>query len=433
MSDEVFTNKITADVSQFEIKLESAQKEMQAFEKALKLVESVKLKDPLSPNYNAQLELANRNLAKTKQELLAAGEAAQKTKTHISGLQSAMSALSAVGIGKMLLDFAKKAQEASVWDTKLNAVLESTKGVSGMTKQSLDGLTKSLHESTGMSSNAIKEAEHMLLTFTNIGKDVFPKATESVLNLATAMGSDTKSAAIQLGKALNDPEKGITALHRVGVSFSAQQKEQIANFQKLGKTAEAQKVILAELDTEFGGLANAVGKNRNPMERMHELMENLEKSLGKVVLQIIDYLNPAFEAFKSVITALMDSPFGKSALIITGIIAALVLIGITIYASVIPAVTSAIASFIAMWEALGGPVAWVITAIVAVGAGIYLLYTNCEWFRKGVQAVWEYIQMAWNEIYAATSILVESIVNYFTTLYNVAIAIFGGWRLWISH
>lgn len=74
----------------------------------------------------------------------------------------------------------------------------------------------------------------MLLTFTNIGGEVFPKATETLLDMATAMsGGMTPGAealtsqAIQLGKALNDPINGITALTRVGVTFTEGQKNMI--------------------------------------------------------------------------------------------------------------------------------------------------------------------------------------------------------------
>lgn len=56
----------------------------------------------------------------------------------------------------------------------------------------------------------------MLLTFTRIGKDVFPKAVGPILNVSTAMGTDLNSAALQVGKALNDPAKGINALSRAG-------------------------------------------------------------------------------------------------------------------------------------------------------------------------------------------------------------------------
>lgn len=99
----------------------------------------------------------------------------------------------------------------------------------------------------------------MLLTFTNIGKDVFPNATAMTLDMATAMNGglapsaeQLSNQAIQLGKALNDPIMGMGALRKVGVAFTEAQKEQITTLQQSGDIMGAQKIILAELATEFG-------------------------------------------------------------------------------------------------------------------------------------------------------------------------------------
>lgn len=99
----------------------------------------------------------------------------------------------------------------------------------------------------------------MLLTFTNIGKDVFPDATSTMLDMATAMNGgltpsaeQLKGTSIQLGKALNDPISGISALSKVGVTFTEQQKKQIEAMVQAGDAAGAQKLILAELGREFG-------------------------------------------------------------------------------------------------------------------------------------------------------------------------------------
>src|SRR6185503_5795133 len=103
----------------------------------------------------------------------------------------------------------------------------------------------------------IQGGENLLLTFTNIGEDVFPSAVKAMNDMAVAMAEgdvsavDLKGSAIQLGKALNDPVKGITALTRVGVTFSDQQKKQIKDFVEQGRVADAQRVILAELEKEF--------------------------------------------------------------------------------------------------------------------------------------------------------------------------------------
>ncbi|MDD5049616.1 MAG: phage tail tape measure C-terminal domain-containing protein, partial [Methanoregulaceae archaeon] len=77
------------------------------------------------------------------------------------------------------------------------------------------------------------------------------------LDVATALKTDLKSAALQVGKALNDPVLGMTALSRSGIQFSEAQKEVVKELVKTGDTVGAQKIILKELETQFGGSAEA--------------------------------------------------------------------------------------------------------------------------------------------------------------------------------
>jgi hypothetical protein len=121
-----------------------------------------------------------------------------------------------------------------------------------------------------------------LLTFTNVrneagrGNDIFDRATKTVLDMSTALGEDGKSASIQLGKALNDPIKGVTALRRVGVQFTDGQKAQIKQMVKTGNTMGAQKLILKELNREFGGSAKAAGDTLpGKLNILKETMRNL--------------------------------------------------------------------------------------------------------------------------------------------------------------
>lgn len=153
----------------------------------------------------------------------------------------------------------KAAMDAEQTEAQLNAVLKSTKGAAGMSKDAVMGLADALSRVTPFEDDVIIGGENLLLTFTNIGKNVFPDATEVMLDMSQALGQDLKSSAIQLGKALQDPTDGVTALSRVGVNFTDQQKAQIKALVESGKTMEAQKLILAELKTEFGGAAKAAG------------------------------------------------------------------------------------------------------------------------------------------------------------------------------
>lgn len=188
-----------------------------------------------------------------------------------SGLFSTMANLAGPLIGIMaldkLFDFVKGgaadwgALQASVRQT--NAVLTSTGGAAGVTNDSLTKLNETLSRKTAIDQATIRNGENMLLTFTNVkngvgaGNDVFNQATGTILDMSKALGQDTKSSAMQLGKALNDPIKGVTALQRVGVTFTDQQKAQIKTMADSNDMLGAQKIILGELNKEFGGSAAA--------------------------------------------------------------------------------------------------------------------------------------------------------------------------------
>ena len=146
-------------------------------------------------------------------------------------------------------------QERSV--TQLNAALRSTQGAANITSIELQTMASQLQEITTFGDEATISAQAMLLTFTKIGRDVFPEALKSIQDVSVAMGQDLKTSTIQLGKALNDPITGLSALTRVGITFSESQKEVIKSMQEAGDIAGAQLQILKELETQFGGSAEA--------------------------------------------------------------------------------------------------------------------------------------------------------------------------------
>src|SRR5258708_33976331 len=175
-------------------------------------------------------------------------------------------------------------------------VLKTTHDVSGMTAQAVLDLADKYSHLTKFSDDTVQSSENMLLTFTHIGKNVFPQATVATLDLAQKMGGDTKNAAIQLGKALNDPITGITALTRVGGTFTQGQKDSIAAMMKHGDIASAQKVILAELSKEFGGTAVAAGKTFGGQlaiagQRLDDAKQAIGDGLLPIATQFLNFLN----------------------------------------------------------------------------------------------------------------------------------------------
>lgn len=140
---------------------------------------------------------------------------------------------------------------------QVEARVRSTGGAAGLATAELAEMAAGLQRATTFSDEDILEAQSQLLTFTKITRDNFAATTEAVLNLSTAMQTDLRSSVVQIGKALNDPITGLTSLTRSGIQFTAAQREMIRSLVETGRTSEAQRVILRELETQFGGAARA--------------------------------------------------------------------------------------------------------------------------------------------------------------------------------
>lgn len=174
------------------------------------------------------------------------------------GLALGTAVVGAVGVGVgALKTYIQNSIEAEKVQAQLNATLKSTGFAAELSAGEINKMAEALQDVTVFDDEAITGAQSLLLTFTKIGRDVFPRATEAVLDMSTALGTDLRSAALQIGKALNDPVKGITALSRAGVQFSKEQTEVIKSLVETGRVAEAQRIILAELETQMGGSAKA--------------------------------------------------------------------------------------------------------------------------------------------------------------------------------
>src|SRR5260221_5678697 len=200
-------------------------------------------------------------------------------------------------LGEQIGDVIKVTEAHQFVAAQTVQVLKSTKDVSGETAASLKGMADAQSQTTDFSHDTVQGGENLLLTFTNIGKGVFPQATQSILDVSQAMGQDLKSSAIQVGKALGDPLTGMTALQRIGVTFSASEKEQIKTMMAHHDIIGAQKVILHELGTEFGGSAQAAGKTfGGMMKELGNTMEDVKIKIGTAVMPLLIRLGQWFLA-----------------------------------------------------------------------------------------------------------------------------------------
>jgi len=223
------------------------------------------------------------------------------------GTAAKASGVALLAIGGFAL---KAAAEAQTVGAQTRAAIESTGGAAGVTAKQVDALATSIQGYSGISDEAVASGANMLLTFTNIknaageGNDIFDQSTKVLADMSTALGTDMKTSAIGLGKALNDPVRGVTALRRVGVSFTEAQEKQIAAMVKAGDTMGAQKLILGELTTEFGGSAKAIGSTfTGQLNIAKETVGNALESIGGT---LITKLGPILPTITNAIMSLVN-------------------------------------------------------------------------------------------------------------------------------
>lgn len=213
-----------------------------------------------------------------------------------AGIAAAGAAIA--GTTAFLVDATKAAMEAENIQAQLAAVLKSTGGAAGVTADQVNQLADKFSKVTKFEDDAIISGQNMLLTFTGIGKDVFPDVTQAMLDMSQAMGQDLKSTALQLGKALNNPAEGLSALTRVGVRFTEEQERMVKSMVAAGDIAGAQKIILKELATEFGGSAEAAGNTASgKIEIFKNTLGNLKETIGSALLPVLSSLADRLTSF----------------------------------------------------------------------------------------------------------------------------------------
>ena len=203
-------------------------------------------------------------------------------------------AIAGVGIGVVAAALGKSVQNAAEAQrimSQTEAVLKSTGTTANGTAADIANLSETLSRQTAVDDELIQSGANLLLTFKNIqnqaglNNDIFNQTVQATLDVSRAMGTDATTEAIRLGKALNDPVKGLTALGRVGIQFTAQQKEQIKALTESGDLLGAQKIILAELQSQFGGSAQAYAQTfAGQIELLGIELENFSEEIGVIVM-----------------------------------------------------------------------------------------------------------------------------------------------------
>lgn len=265
----------------------------------------VKNLSPEHKDFNDQVDLLHRKKAKIdemRSKFAGVKKEVKETGGFLGKLRDmfAPAALVAgiVSVARGIVNLRDKAIELfdvqAKSDAQLKAVLKSTGQVAGRSFEALKAQAAGLQEVTLFGDEATQQSQALLLTFTNVRDEVFDKTVPLIQDYATAMATasgesvNLKDASIQIGKALNDPIKGISALSRAGVQFTDDQKEMIKSLVEGGKMADAQRVILKELEKQFGGSARAAAEaGAGPITQLTNKFNDLLEIGGQLIVRFL--------------------------------------------------------------------------------------------------------------------------------------------------
>ncbi|MBA2742553.1 MAG: phage tail length tape measure family protein [Actinobacteria bacterium] len=186
-----------------------------------------------------------------------------------------------------------------------NAVLKSTGGIANVAAQDVTRLAGAIQNLSGIDDEAIASGANLLLTFKNVrnelgqGNQVFDRATKAAVDLSVAGFGAIDTTAKQLGKALNDPVRGMTALSRAGVTFTEKQRDSIKALVETNRMLDAQKLILREVESQVGGSAKALGDTLPG--QLTKLREAFRNAFGNLVGAVAEPLARVLGSFANFI------------------------------------------------------------------------------------------------------------------------------------
>lgn len=179
-------------------------------------------------------------------------------------------------VGAVFSRFIAESKAAEKEQAQLAAVLRSTGEAAGWSQAQLNAMADAMSSKSTFSAGAINEAQTRLLSYTNIVGKEFPRAMQAVIDMSARMGMDVKSSAETIGRALDIPSEGLTALTRQGFRFTEDQKALVKALEETGRAGEAQAIILDALESSYGGAAEAA---RNTFGGALEAVQNTLGSL----------------------------------------------------------------------------------------------------------------------------------------------------------
>lgn len=185
---------------------------------------------------------------------------------------------------------------------QLDAIIRSTGGAAGYTRQQLLDMADTLSSKSTFSGGEIVEAQTRLLSYSGILASNIPRAMQAVIDQSARLGISVSQSAETIGRALESPSKAAAALAQqgFGAAFTKEVRGTIDELVKAGKEGEAQVMILEILEESYAGAAQAA------RDTFGGALQALGNTLNDITTAGDGSLAGATEAVNSLIETLND-------------------------------------------------------------------------------------------------------------------------------
>jgi hypothetical protein len=315
--------------------------------------------------------------------------------------------------GGFMINAAKGAEDARIANQKLGNVLDSM-GFGAATDR-VAAYAESLEKTIAVDADVIKATQTKLATFSNLTKTVntvggaFDRATMAALDMASAGFGTAEGNAVQLGKALQNPIKGIAALAKSGIDFTEQEKDKIRTLVESNKLLEAQDMILAAIEKQVGGTAE---ESASSFQKLMFALMGVADAFGDLLLPAIDAIAPKVAAFS---TWAAENPdlMKKISIAFVGFTAAVIALNIALSLNPFVLMAIGIGALIGLIAAayfrFDGFRKVVDTVFNAMKVGVALAIGNFQMLLSVVKGIFNGIGSAWNNTFGKISFKIPNI------------------------
>ena len=306
--------------------------------------------------------------------------------------------------------------------------IKATGGAAKVTAGQVADLAASISKKTGLDDEAIQSGANLLLTFKNVrnevgaGNDIFNQATAAAQDLAAAGFGSAEGAAKMLGKALNDPIKGMSALTALASPSPTPRRSKSRKWSRPGRPSALRRSSWPRSSPRSGAAEAAATAG----DKARVAFGNLQETVGAKLLPVIDkgagevdrlrdrhagrdwgrwkfaeVLGGVWSAGKDVV-GFLDKYQDIIVPVAAGIGA--IVIAQKAWTLATGLATTAQALFNAVLAA--NPIGLVVLALVGLAAGLVTAYKKSETFRDIVNGVWSTISdgasYMWNDVLKPT-------------------------------